>query len=97
MTHIKEKTGICESFDKATVVPIRDVVKNGFHCSLERLKNSSALNVSHPPCDSHLDMVAFFSMTIQENFGTYNSLIHLRLLDLIFAIIKFSTIKCYNK
>ena len=32
MTQIKEKTGICKSVVIATVVAIRDVVKNGFHC-----------------------------------------------------------------
>ena len=33
MTQIKEKTGICKSVIIATVVAIRDVVKNGFHCT----------------------------------------------------------------
>ena len=32
MTQIKEKTGICKSVVIATVVAIRGVVKNGFHC-----------------------------------------------------------------
>ena len=32
MTQRKEKTGICKSVVIATVVAIRDVVKNGFHC-----------------------------------------------------------------
>ena len=32
MTQRKEKKGICKSFVIATVVAIRDVVKNGFHC-----------------------------------------------------------------
>ena len=31
MTQRKEKTGICKSVVIATVVAIRDVVKNGFH------------------------------------------------------------------
>ena len=34
MTQRKEKTGICKSVVIATVVAIRDVVKNGFHCIL---------------------------------------------------------------
>ena len=33
MTQIKEKTGIGKSVVIATVVAIRDVVKNGFHCT----------------------------------------------------------------
>ena len=33
MTQRKEKTGICKSVVIATVVAIRDVVKNGFHCT----------------------------------------------------------------
>ena len=33
MTQIKEKTGICKSVVIATVVAIRDVVKNEFHCT----------------------------------------------------------------
>ena len=32
MAQRKEKTGICKSVVIATVVAIRDVVKNGFHC-----------------------------------------------------------------
>ena len=32
MTQIEEKMGICKSVVIATVVAIRDVVKNGFHC-----------------------------------------------------------------
>ena len=32
MTQIKEKTRICKSVVIATVVAIRGVVKNGFHC-----------------------------------------------------------------
>ena len=32
MTEIKEKTWICKPVVIATVVAIRDVVKNGFHC-----------------------------------------------------------------
>ena len=34
MTQRKEKTGICKSVVIATVVAIRDVVKNGFHCTI---------------------------------------------------------------
>ena len=33
-TQRNEKKGICKSVLIATVVAIRDVVKNGFHCSL---------------------------------------------------------------
>ena len=33
MTQIKERTGICKSAVIATVVAIRDVVKNGFNYS----------------------------------------------------------------
>ena len=33
MTQIEEKTGICKSFVIATVVAIRAVVKNGYHCT----------------------------------------------------------------
>ena len=32
MTQRQEKTVICKSVVMATVVAIRDVVKNGFHC-----------------------------------------------------------------
>ena len=32
MTQIKKKVGFCKSVVIATVVAIRDVVKNGFHC-----------------------------------------------------------------
>ena len=32
MTQRMEKTGFCKSVVIATVVAIRDVVKNGFHC-----------------------------------------------------------------
>ena len=32
MTQIEKKTGICKSVVIATVVAIRDDVKNGFHC-----------------------------------------------------------------
>ena len=32
MTQIKEITGICKSAIIATVVAVRDVIKNGFHC-----------------------------------------------------------------
>ena len=33
MTQIKEKPGICKSVVIATVFAVRDVVKNGFHCT----------------------------------------------------------------
>ena len=33
MTQIKENTGICKSVFISRVVAIRDIVKNGFHCT----------------------------------------------------------------
>ena len=36
MTQRKGKTGICKYVVIATVVAIRDVVKNGFHCTASR-------------------------------------------------------------
>ena len=44
MTQIKKKTVICKSVIIATVVAIRDVVKNGFHCS----------HILNDPCDVNL-------------------------------------------
>ena len=36
MTQRKERTGICKSVDIATVVAIRDVVKNGLHQATQK-------------------------------------------------------------
>ena len=48
MTQIKEKTGICKAVVIATVVAIRDVVKNGFHCFhiLRIYANSNPMHLS---------------------------------------------------
>ena len=41
MTQRKEKTGICKSVVIATVVAIRDVVKNGLHCNTRLVLQAS--------------------------------------------------------
>ena len=52
MTQRKEKTGICKSVIIATVVAIRGVVKNGFHCiefSIEWSNSATAVKVVLKP------------------------------------------------
>ena len=42
-TQRKEKTGICKSVVIATIVAIRDVVKNGFHCNQHKTEREQII------------------------------------------------------